>query len=75
MIVPIANRANMLANILSNIVGSNIGQHVGTVCEGLKENIVFVKLFETSFGIDVLSLFTKVQRQRSYFWFYSSLNF
>ena len=54
----------MLANILTNIVGSNIGQNVGTVCEGLKENFVLVKLFETSFGIDVLSLFTKVQRQR-----------
>ena len=64
MLVSIANRANMLANILTNIVGSNIGQNVGTVCEGLKENFVLVKLFETSFGIDVLSLFTKVQRQR-----------
>ena len=36
MLVPIANRANMLANILTNNIGSNVGQHVGTVCEGLE---------------------------------------
>ena len=36
MLVPIANRNNMLANILTNNVGSNVGQHVGTVWEGLK---------------------------------------
>ena len=31
MLVPIADRANML----TNKVGSNVGQHGGTVCEGL----------------------------------------
>ena len=36
MLVPIANRANMLTNILTNNIGSNVGQHVGTVCEGLE---------------------------------------
>ena len=34
MLVPIANRANILAKILTKNVGSNVGQHVGTVCEG-----------------------------------------
>ena len=36
MLVPKANRANMLANILTSHVGSNVGQHVGTCCQGLR---------------------------------------
>ena len=36
MLVPKANRANMLANILTSHVGSNVGQHVGTGCQSLR---------------------------------------
>ena len=45
MLVPIANRANMLANILTNNVGSNVGQHVGTVCEGLYMTASFPAIY------------------------------